>query len=103
LDASSATFSPVLPIGPFEGVVLALVLVVLEDLAVLAELFPLFAVRLRDVLDEPFRLVDLFDLEPVRLERVLEDRVVWAILLASLGWPPCQLRRSRWRCRSPTR
>jgi hypothetical protein len=29
-----------------------------------------------DLLDEPFRLVDLLDLEPPRLERVLEDRVV---------------------------
>jgi hypothetical protein len=33
--------------------------------------FVLFA-----LLDEPFRLVDLLDLEPLRLERVLEDRVV---------------------------
>ena len=33
--------------------------------------FVLFA-----LLDEPFRLVDLLDLEPPRLERVLEDRVV---------------------------
>jgi hypothetical protein len=32
-----------------------------------------------DLVDEPFRLVDLVDLEPVRRERVLDDRVVWGI------------------------
>jgi hypothetical protein len=32
-----------------------------------------------DLLDEPFRLVDLFELEPLRFVRPLEDRVVWAI------------------------
>jgi hypothetical protein len=43
--------------------------------------------------DEPFRLVDL-DLEPLRLERVLDDRVVWAIVLVTPRLP-CQLRFSR--------
>ena len=42
-------------------------------------------------LDLPFLLVDLFALDPLRLERVLEELVVWAILIASL-WLPCQLR-----------
>jgi hypothetical protein len=40
---------------------------------------PAREVVLLDLVDEPFRLVDLFDLEPVRLERVLDDRVVWGI------------------------
>ena len=49
---------------------------------------PLLLVRL--VLDEafdlevPFLLVDLPPLDPVRLERVLEELVVCAILIASL-------------------
>ncbi|HSD24890.1 MAG TPA: hypothetical protein VLB79_11260 [Solirubrobacterales bacterium] len=37
-----------------------------------------------DLVDEPFRLVDLFELEPLRFVRPLEDRVVWAIVFASL-------------------
>jgi hypothetical protein len=75
LAASSVTFSPVLPIGPFDDALLDLALVVL-DLALV-------------VLDEPFLLVDLFPLELLRRERVPEERVVFvAIFLASL-WLPC--------------
>jgi hypothetical protein len=49
----------------------------------------------RAVLDDPFPLVDLLDLEPLD-ELRLEDRVVCAIVLASLfPWLPCQLRSSR--------
>jgi hypothetical protein len=53
-------------------------------------------------LDLPFPLVDLFALDPLRLERVLEELVVWAILIASL-WLPCQLRHSRRRFTPITR
>jgi hypothetical protein len=38
---------------------------------------------LRDGLDEPLRLVDLFELERLRVDRLLEDFVVWAIFLPS--------------------
>ena len=105
-EASSATFPPAFPIAPFELLVRARELVppdrelvppdrelvrereldgfeellrprVLDELLRLRvpppreDEFVLFA-----LLDEPFRLVDLLDLEPLRLERVLEDRVV---------------------------
>jgi hypothetical protein len=43
-----------------------------------------FVLDLALVRDEPFLFVDLFALELLRVERLLEDRVVWAILLASL-------------------
>jgi hypothetical protein len=68
---------------PFEEVVLRLAAGVLFalDLDVLGVLLRLRVFRARafvvlDLPDEPFRLVDLLDLEPVRLGRVLEDRVV---------------------------
>jgi hypothetical protein len=55
--------------------------------------FPDRELVLLDLLDEPFRLVDLLDVEPLRFERVLEDRervpedrVVWAMVIASLGF-----------------
>ena len=90
-EASSATFSPALPIAPFELPVRARDVVepargpddlaellrarvpdrLLRPPVLLAREFVLF-----DLLDEPFRLVDLLDLEPLRFERVLEDRVV---------------------------
>jgi hypothetical protein len=48
------------------------------------------------LLDEPFWLVDLVDLERLRRGRVLDDRVVWAMVPVTPRLP-CQLRLSRWR------
>lgn len=45
-----------------------------------------FVLDLALVRDEPFLFLDLFAPGLVRVERLLEDRVVWAILLASLGF-----------------
>jgi hypothetical protein len=103
LDANSATFPPVLAIGPFVELCRALVLdgvrreadplLRREDV----DLPPFEDVRLeedelvrlvlaRALPDEPaFLLVDLFVLEPLD-ELLLEDRVVCAIVLASLGF-----------------
>jgi hypothetical protein len=39
-----------------------------------------------EVLEEPFLLVDLLELERLRVDRLLEDRVVWAMVIASLGF-----------------
>jgi hypothetical protein len=68
LAASAVTLSPVLPIGPFGDALLALDFVAFDLV----------------VFDEPFRLVDFLALD-VRRERVLEERVVFAIGLAFLG------------------
>jgi hypothetical protein len=38
----------------------------------------------RDLPEEPFLLVALFELERLRVDRLLEDRVVWAMVIASL-------------------
>jgi hypothetical protein len=38
----------------------------------------------RELPEEPFLLVDLFELERLRVDRLLEDRVVWAMVIASL-------------------
>jgi hypothetical protein len=46
------------------------------DELLLPRVLPAREFVLFDLVDEPFRLVDLVDLEPVRRERVLEDRVV---------------------------
>jgi hypothetical protein len=98
-DASSTTFPPVLAIGPFDDVCRAPAPedvrreadVVLRRDREDAEL-PLFE-RVRPELDralldepeEPFLLVDFFVLEPLD-ELLLEDRVVCAIFIASLGF-----------------
>jgi hypothetical protein len=98
LDANSATFPPALPIAPFELLVRARDVVRDRELDGFDELlrprvFPDRERELLDLLDEPFRLVDLLDVEPLRFERVpedfervLEDRVVWAMVIASLGF-----------------
>jgi len=98
LDANSATFPPAFPIAPFELLVRALDVVRERELDGLDELlrprvFPDRELVLLRLLDEPFRLVDLPDVEPLRFERVLEDfervledRVVWAMVIASLGF-----------------
>jgi hypothetical protein len=91
-DAIWATFSPVLPIGPFDVVrlvdvvrlavgardvrLLLLAFLLLDALPLLEALPPRDAFPPHDVLDELFRPVDLLELELVRRERVLEDRVV---------------------------
>jgi hypothetical protein len=56
-----------------------------DDLDELARprVLPARELVLLDLVDEPLRLVDLLDLEPVRRERVLDDRVVWGIVLDS--------------------
>jgi hypothetical protein len=36
--------------------------------------------------EEPFLLFDLVELERLRVDRLLEDRVVWAMVIASLGF-----------------
>jgi hypothetical protein len=104
-DATAATFSPALPTGPFDelvrGFVRALELLrarerVLFDALLRPRVLPARELPLLGLLDEPFRLVDLVDLEPVRRERVLDDRVVWAMVFVSPRLP-CQLRLSRWR------
>jgi hypothetical protein len=46
---------------------------------------------LPDAFDEPLRLVDLLELERLRVDRLLEDFDVWAICLPS-SWLPCRLR-----------
>jgi hypothetical protein len=99
-DASSTTFPPVLAIVPFDDVCRA---VAPDDVRLEADVvlrrdreageLPLFE-RVRPELDralldepeEPFLLVDLFVLELPLDERLLEDRVVCAILIASLGF-----------------
>jgi hypothetical protein len=55
----------------------------LDVLAALDEAFPLFEVL--ELLDEPLRLVDLFEPERLRVDRLLEDRVVWAMVIR-LSW-----------------
>jgi hypothetical protein len=76
---SSATFSPALPIGPFEGVGRDRALAVLDRWEPVARalLDPRRARAEVFVLDEPFLLVDAFLLEPRCVERL--ERVVWAI------------------------
>jgi hypothetical protein len=100
LEASSATFPPALPIAPLELLARALAAVErereLDDLAeLLRDLVPERLFRelvllardpVFDLLDEPFRLVDLLEPERRGLDRLLEDRVVWAIVIASLGF-----------------
>jgi hypothetical protein len=97
-DASSATFPPALPIAPLELLARALDVERARELDDLAELLrdfvperlfrPLVLLArelvLFDLLDEPFRLVDLLELERRGLDRLLEDRVVWAMVIASL-------------------
>jgi hypothetical protein len=83
-DTSAATFSPVLPTGPFAAVLRALALdVVARREAVVPRPFELVRLVLDEAfaLLEPFLLVELFVLRDV--ERLLEERVVWGIVLAS--------------------
>jgi hypothetical protein len=98
-DASSTTFPPVLAIAPFDDVCRARVPddvrreadVVLRrdreeaELPLFERVRPELGRALLDEPEEPFLLVDLFVLEPLD-ELLLEDRVVCAILIASLGF-----------------
>src|SRR5829696_4280528 len=92
-EARFPTFLPVFATGP---------LVVVRRCACFARDVP-FPLRelpddlVRDDFDEPLRLVDRFELERLRVDRLLEDRVVWAICCPPL-WLPCRLRRSRRPC-----
>jgi hypothetical protein len=96
LDANSATFPPAFPMAPFELLVRARDVVRDRELDGLDELLrprelPDRELVLLDLLDAPFRLVDLLDVDPLRFERVLddrerEDRVVCAMVIASLGF-----------------
>ena len=113
LEASWATFPPVFATAPFEDAValdrlrdcpVVLPLELPEDrLALFARVvevpFRPFAelLRLPEELfrlpEEPLPLLDLVELERLRVDRLLEDRVVCAMVIASLGcWLPCQLR-----------
>jgi hypothetical protein len=76
-DAIAATFPVVLETGPFAAVRL----VVARDLPFL------LVDRLLDVRDEPFLPVAFLDVERPLADRLLEDRFVCAILIASLCWP----------------
>jgi hypothetical protein len=85
LDAIAATFPVVFATGPFEVVRLAFEVVRLVLARDVREVPFLLVDRLLDVRDEPLLVVDLVDLERPRADRLLEDRVVWAILIASLS------------------
>jgi hypothetical protein len=102
-EASSATFPPAFPMAPLELLVRARE-VVLRDREVVPEreldgldellrprALPAREFVVFDLLDAPFRLVDFLDVDPLRFERVLddcerEDRVVCAMVFASLGF-----------------
>jgi hypothetical protein len=99
-EASWATFPPAFATEPFEElvrleVVLRLARGLLElEPDLLDELEdPLLPLDALEPLEEPFLLVDLLELERLRVDRLLEDRVVWAMVIASL-WLPCQQRLS---------
>jgi hypothetical protein len=70
-DASSTTFPPALPTGPFDE---------LDRPFEFARVPPAREFVRFGLLDEPFRLVARVDFEPVRRERVLDDRVVCAMV-----------------------
>jgi hypothetical protein len=102
-EASSATLLPAFETAPFCAVWRALVPADVRreaDVPLRREAPdrpPVEPLRLeldRELPEEPFLLVDLFELERLRVDRLLEDRVVWAMIIASLGWLPCQLRLS---------
>jgi hypothetical protein len=108
-EANFATFPPALPIAPFEELLVRDRDAVLErelegfdeplrprvldellrprvlDELLRTRVLPERELLLFDLVEEPFRLVDFFELEPLRFVRPLEDRVVWAIVLASLS------------------
>lgn len=100
-EASSATLPPAFATEPLEevvprgweevrlplerGVLLAFDRDVLDELEVLEEVEAPFFVLDREALEELFPLLDLFEPERLRVDRPLEDRVVWAIVIASLG------------------
>ena len=93
-DASSATLLPAFETAPFCEVWRALALVLAEvprEADVLLrdapDRPPVELLRLeldRELPEEPFLLVALFELERPRVDRLLEDRVVWAMVIASL-------------------
>jgi hypothetical protein len=113
-EANSATFPPAFA-KPFGALVcraelvrrLALGLLLVLDRELLEDELeePLLLLLLflplepLEVLEEPFLLADLLELERLRVDRLLEDRVVWAMVIASLGFrASCAFshRRSHW-------
>jgi hypothetical protein len=93
-EASSATLPPAFAMVPFCAVWRALVPADVRreaDVPLRREAPdrpPVEPLRLeldRELPEEPFLLVDLFELERLRVDRLLEDRVVWAMVIASLG------------------
>jgi hypothetical protein len=100
-EANSATFPPAFA-KPFGALVcraelvrrLALGLLLVLDRELLEDELeePLLLLLLflplepLEVLEEPFLLADLLELERLRVDRLLEDRVVWAMVIASLGF-----------------
>jgi hypothetical protein len=96
---------PAFATGPFEEVVLlddvvrplargvllapdleVLDLDVLDELDRPFRLFDVLEVEPFEVLEDPFLLLDLLELERLRVDRLLEDCVVWAMVIASLGF-----------------
>src|SRR5215217_4274472 len=98
-EARSPTFPPAFPSEPFKEAILPraprVLLALGLDLDVLDALDepdvldapdePFLVFEVREVLDEPLPPVDLFELERLRVDRLLEDRVVWAICYR-LSW-----------------
>jgi hypothetical protein len=99
-DAAAATFPVVFATGPFE-VRLVPAREVREVPFLLVERL---LVDLLDALGEPFFVVDLLELERPRADRLLEDRVVWAILIASLfaSLPAASARAPCWSLTPPS-
>ena len=91
-EASSATLLPAFETAPFCAVWRALVPaevpreadVLLRDAPDRPPVEPLRLELDRELPEEPFLLVALFELERLRVDRLLEDRVVWAMVIASL-------------------
>jgi hypothetical protein len=95
-EASSATLPPAFETEPFDNVLFAAVdrLPARGLLWVLDRLLdrpdredePFREPELLELPEEPLALLDFVDLERLRLDRLLEDRVVWAMVIASLGF-----------------
>ena len=86
-EASSATLPPAFETEPFDEVARGLLraldpLLDRPDREVEPFREPEFLERLEELLP----LLDFVELERLRLDRLLEDRVVWAMVIASLGF-----------------
>ena len=96
-EASSATLPPAFETEPFDEVVLLEAVDRLVARGLLRALRPAAPIvptvktsrsgsRVLERLEELLPLLDLVELERLRLDRLLEDRVVWAMGIASLGF-----------------